>query len=78
MERLSLEDNQKEEENVNGERLTVDDLRLLLGSCLKPGVNQNGAIERILEILQSGKLNPLLGSPPPSEHIKWISDLVRC
>ena len=86
MERLSLEDNEKGEENEditnvmrkeNGERLTIDTLCLLLGSCLKPGVNQNGAIERILEILQTGQLDPLLISPPTSQHIDWISDLVR-
>ena len=87
MERLNLEDNEEGEEkedvtNVkqkeNEERLTVDTLCLLLGSCLRPGVNQNGAIERILEILQTGQLDPLLLSPPTSEHIDWISDLVRC
>jgi len=61
----------------NGERLTLDTLCLLLGSCLKPGVNQNGAIERILEILQTGQLDPLLISPPTPQHIDWISDLVR-
>ena len=87
MERLSLEDNETGEESKditngtkqdNEERLTVDALCLLLGSCLKPGVHQNGAIERILEILQTGQLDPLLISPPPSQHIDWISDLVRC
>jgi len=86
MERLSLEDNETGEESkdiTNGtkqdheERLTVNALYLLLGSCLKPGVHQNGAIERILEILQTGQLDPLLISPPPSQHIDWISDLVR-
>ena len=94
MERLSLEDNEPGEESKditngmkstpnltkqdNEERLTVDAFCLLLGSCLKPGVHQNGAIERILEILQTGQLDPLLISPPPSQHIDWISDLVRC
>ena len=87
MERLSLEDNETGEESKditngtkqdNEERMTVDALYLLLGSCLKPGVHQNGAIERILEILQTGQLDPLLISPPPSQHIDWISDLVRC
>ena len=87
MERLTLEDNKEGEEKEDirivkqkdsEARLTVDTLCLLLGSCLKPGVNQNGAIERILEILQTGQLDPLLLSPPTSEHIDWISDIVRC
>ena len=85
MERLSLEDNvegqgRSDNTNVvkNEEKLTVGALSLLLVSCLKPGLSQNGAIERILEILQTGQLDPLLISPPPSQHIDWISDLVRC
>ena len=94
MERLSLGDNEAGEESkdvtngmkkppksmekVHEERLTVDALSLLLGSCLKPGIHQNGAIERILQILQTGQLDPLLISPPPFQHIDWISDLVRC
>ena len=84
MERLSLEDNvegqgRSDNTNVvkNEEKLTVGALSLLLVSCLKPGLSQNGAIERILEILQTGRLDSILLSPPLSEQVDWISDLVR-
>ena len=87
MERLSLEDNEEEQgikdntnmiRKENEERLTVEALSLLLASCLKPGLGQNGAIERILEILQTRQLDSILLSPPLSEQVDWISDLVRC
>ena len=85
MERLSLEDNvegqgRSDNTNVvkNEEKLTVGALSLLLVSCLKPGLSQNRAIERILEILQTGRLDSILLSPPLSEQVDWISDLVRC
>ena len=82
MERLTLED----EDDLHStdsviesgaDRLKVDDLTTLLASSLKPGPNQNGAIERIVDILQNGKLDHILLSPPASEHVGWISDLVR-
>ena len=67
----------KESGMEGSERLKVDDLTILLASSIKPGPNQNGAIERILDILQNGKLDNILLSPATSEHVDWISDLVR-
>ena len=85
MERLTLEDEDelhytealKESGMEGSEKLKVDDLTTLLASSIKPGLNQNGAIERILDILQNGKLDHILLSPATSEHVDWISDLVR-
>ena len=83
MERLTLEDELHSKNSVresgtgSNERLKVDDLTTLLASSIKPGLNQNGAIERILDILQNGKLDHILLSPPASEHVGWISDVVR-
>ena len=82
MERLTLED--KDEMHSTDsviesgtERLKVDDLTTLLASSIKPGPKQNGAIEGVLDILQNGKLDHILLSPATSEHVDWISDLVR-
>ena len=72
-----MKDNTNVMEKENEERLTAEALSLLLASCLKPGLSQNGAIGRILEILQTGRLDPILLSPPLSEQVDWISDLVR-
>ena len=82
MERLTLEDEDELHSTDSviesgTERLKVDDLITLLASSIKPGPNQNGAIERILDILQNGKLDHILLSPATSEHVDWISDLVR-
>ena len=82
MERLTLEDKDDlhSTESViecGTERLKVADLTTLLASSIKPGLNQNWAIERILDILQNGKLDHILFTPPASEHVGWISDLVR-
>ena len=78
MEKLTIDEERKSKGIVkNEERLTVDVFSLLLASCLKPGVHQNGCIEKILEILQTGQLDALLLSPRV-EPVDWISDLVRC
>ena len=81
MEKLTIggSDEERKSKGIpkNEERLTVDVFSLLLASCLKPGVHQNGCIEKILEILQTGQLDALLLSPRV-EPVDWISDLVRC
>ena len=82
MERLTLEDKDDLHSTDSviesgTERLKVADLTTLLASSIKPGLNQNGTIERILDFLQNGKLDHILLSPATSEHVDWISDLVR-
>ena len=78
IEKLTIDEERKSKGiPKNEERLTVDVFSLLLASCLKPGVHQNGCIEKILEILQTGQLDALLLSPRV-EPVDWISDLVRC